>query len=201
MVAPAPSTLSVVKLGGAVITRKRGVAAVRAKILTRLAHELAAADGPLIVLHGAGSYGHPAAKRFGLDRPPAGPARERTRGAAIVRAEVRILHRRVLQAVVDAGLAPWSIDGSAVVRQRAAVVEAFDPVPFERALAAGFVPVSFGDVALDEAWGVSIVSADALARELARTLRPRRVVFVSDVPGVLRDRSGGRPKIHESLDR
>jgi isopentenyl phosphate kinase len=54
----------------------------------------------------------------------------------------------------------------------------------ERALEQKLVPVVFGDVVPDEAWGFSILSADTLASELARGLPVGRVVFASDVPGI-----------------
>ena len=60
---------------------------------------------------------------------------------------------------------------------------------------AGLVPVSFGDVVPDDAWTRSILSADTLAVELARQLPVRRVLFVSDVPGVLEPGTAPRPRI------
>ena len=52
----------VVKLGGSVITRKREAERVRPKILRRLSEEVSSvADTPMVLLHGAGSFGHPGA--------------------------------------------------------------------------------------------------------------------------------------------
>jgi isopentenyl phosphate kinase len=181
-----PAGITVVKLGGSILTRKKERESLRPKILARMAEELATAVGPLVVLHGAGSFGHPDAKRFHLAEPPAegtGGA-ERARGAAIVSREVRRLHAAVLQALVSAGMNPWSIPGSMVGRNRSGVLDDLDPSPFADALAAGVTPVSFGDVVRDDAWGFSILSADTIAVELARELPARRVLFVSDVGGV-----------------
>jgi isopentenyl phosphate kinase len=184
---PAPSAgITVVKLGGSILTRKRERESLRPKILKRMAEELATAPGPLVILHGAGSFGHPDAKRFRLSEPPKpdnGTA-ERGRGAAIVSREVRRLHGAVLQALVEAGINPWSIPGSSVGRNRSGALDDLDTAPFADALAAGVTPVSFGDVVRDDAWGFSILSADTIAVELARELPARRVLFVSDVGGV-----------------
>ena len=183
---PARTGPTVVKLGGAVITRKHRDAQLRPKVLARLAHELAGADHPVVLLHGAGSFGHPAAHRFGLSHSPeAGPrATQRPRGAAIVSAEVRRLHGAVLRAVLDAGGRPWSIPAASVAEQEAGRLAQMDDRPIRWALDHGLTPVSFGDVVPDTAWGVSIVSADTIAIELARRLNARRVIFVSDVEGV-----------------
>lgn len=193
-VGAAPRGLTIVKLGGSVLTRKRERESLRPKVLARLAAELATAPGPLVVLHGAGSFGHPDARRFHLAEPPVGTARdaERRRGAAIVAREVRRLHAAVLQALVDAGLNPWSVPGSTVGRNRSGVLDDLDPEPFTDALAGGVTPVSFGDVVRDDAWAFSILSADTIAVELAREMSARRVLFVSDVAGVFEPGAVGR---------
>jgi isopentenyl phosphate kinase len=192
--AGAPAGVTVVKLGGSVLTRKRERESLRPKVLARLAEELSEAPGPLVVLHGAGSFGHPDARRFHLAEPPVGEgiSAERRRGAAIVSREVRRLHAAVLHALVDAGLNPWSVPGSMVGRNRSGVLDDLDPAPFADALAAGVTPVSFGDVVRDDAWGFSILSADTIAVELARELPARTVLFVSDVGGVFEPGAGPR---------
>ncbi len=193
---PAPTV--VVKLGGSIITRKREIEKLRPKVLARLARELASiADRRLILLHGAGGFGHRTAARFGLGRPPVGNAgpRERVRGAAIVSTEVRRLHLAVLRALVDAGASPWSIPIAHHVTQREGRVERIDLAPFVSTLAQGHLPVSFGDVVPDSAWGFSILSADTIALELARAVHPERVIFVSDVDGILGPMEGGRRSV------
>jgi isopentenyl phosphate kinase len=106
--------------------------------------------------------------------------------------EVRRLHGSVLKALVDAGASPWSVPAAGVAANRAGTLERFDSAPFRAALDAGVTPVSFGDVVPDSAWGFSILSADTIARELARTLGAARVVFVSDVGGIFEPGAKGR---------
>ncbi|MCI4361183.1 MAG: hypothetical protein L3J91_05720, partial [Thermoplasmata archaeon] len=190
-------TLSVVKLGGSILTRKHQAERLRPKILARLATEVARASGPLILLHGAGSFGHPGAVRFALATAPAADssAAERTRGASIVAAEVRRLHLAVLRGLVAAGGRPWSVPSATVGRNEGGRCAGLEVAQFEEALAHGFVPVSFGDVVRDGSWGRSILSADTIAVELARRLPVRRVLFVSDVPGIWEPGEGPRPKV------
>jgi isopentenyl phosphate kinase len=188
-------SLVVVKLGGSLLTRKREVEKLRPKVLHRLAEELASVRAlPLVVLHGAGSFGHPGAAKFALAVAPDGsrPASERARGGAIVAAEVRRLHLAVLRELVRAGFAPWSVPLAGVARNRAGTLAGLEVAPFRAALARGMLPVSFGDVVPDDAWGVSILSADTAATELARQLEAARVVFATDVPGLLEGTPGAR---------
>jgi isopentenyl phosphate kinase len=196
--APSDRPLVIVKLGGSVITRKREVERARPKVLARLSSEIAQVDDRrIVVLHGAGSFGHPGAKQFGLARapPPSQSPGHRARGAAIVATEVRRLHLMVLRALVYAGASPTSVPMATHARNHEGRLVAFDPTPFADALARGLLPVSFGDVVPDEIWGSSILSADTIAAQLVAPLRPERVVFVSDVPGVLLGSSQGRRAI------
>lgn len=187
--------LAIVKLGGSVITRKREVERTRPKVLARLAREIAAVpEVRVVVLHGAGSFGHPGAARFGLARaPPEGEeSRRRARGAAIVAAEVRRLHLVVLRSLVAAGASPASVPIATHARNREGQLVAFDASPFSSVLERDQMPVSFGDVVPDERWGTSILSADEIAVRLSGALHPDRVVFVSDVPGILEGPARGR---------
>lgn len=60
--------LTFVKLGGSLITDKRGEQAYRAEVMARTAAEIAqayATERPLLIGHGSGSFGHVAAQKYG----------------------------------------------------------------------------------------------------------------------------------------
>ena len=188
--------IAVIKLGGSVLTRKREEEKLRPKVLSRLAREISELEGHRVVLlHGAGGFGHPGAARFGLAKPPSTehPGSERGRGAAIVAAEVRRLHLAVLRELVSAGARPWSVPAANHAQQQAGKLVSLDTAPFARALEGGYLPVSFGDVVPDSSWGSSILSADQIALALALALRPSVVLFVSDVNGIYAPGGSGRP--------
>jgi isopentenyl phosphate kinase len=192
---PSPSPLVIVKLGGSVITRKRELERPRPKVLARLAAEISGVtDRRIVILHGAGSFGHPGAKQFGLAKAPDSSQTpgHRARGAAIVATEVRRLHLLVLRALVRAGVSPASVPMATHARNREGRLVALDASPFAEALLRGLVPVSFGDVVPDEVWGASILSADTIATRLVAPLSPERVIFVSDVPGILEAPARGK---------
>ncbi len=199
-----PRPIAVVKLGGSVLTRKHETEKVRPKVLARLAEEVAGVTTHrLVLLHGAGGFGHPGAARFGLAHAPSPehPLTERGRGASIVSVEVRRLHLAVLRALVHAGARPWSVPMSGHCEQAEGRLVTLDSAPLQAALERGFLPVSFGDVVPDAVWGTSILSADTIAVALVPALHPERVLFVSDVAGIYAPgRAGRRAVIHEITD-
>jgi isopentenyl phosphate kinase len=175
--------IRIVKLGGSVITQKSAArATLREDVLARLAREVAASQGETVVLHGAGSFGHPGAKKYGLKGGL--KAEGALHGAAEVRASVSKLNAAVCEALAAAGAAPWPFPPSSVAMMRDGNLRRVDWEVFDAALGRGFMPVSFGDVVLDELRGVSVLSADDIAQALARHLHPVTVVFAVDTEGV-----------------
>jgi isopentenyl phosphate kinase len=59
--------LTILKIGGSVITDKNGELAARTQEIDRLAGEIQKANVKgLIVVHGGGSFGHPSAQKYGI---------------------------------------------------------------------------------------------------------------------------------------
>ncbi|MCI0497911.1 MAG: isopentenyl phosphate kinase family protein [Thermoplasmata archaeon] len=172
----------VIKLGGSVITDKAGERALRKDRLASLAGAIAGMDEEVVVVHGAGSFGHPLAKRSGVG---SGPHEERrSLDASRIGRDVRELDLAVVDALIAAGRPTVSVPPSAIVVTRARAVETFFRDALVGWMERGFTPVTFGDIVFDRALGVAIVSGDALMYELARSLGARMAVFVSDVDGV-----------------
>ena len=180
--------MDIIKLGGSIITRKGEECTLAKDTLLRLTSEVALSPGPLMVIHGAGSFGHTKAKKGGVQHGLAdveGKEREeRILAAAEVQTDVKRLNLAVLDAMEVAGLPAFSFAPSALGRMRSKTLVHLDTRPFKEAMELGSVPLSFGDVVLDEILGFSICSGDEVIFWLAREFKPRRVVFVCDVDGV-----------------
>ncbi len=170
-----------VKLGGSVITDKARLRTPRKAAIARLTKELANLGDDLIVVHGAGSFGHVMARKYALNGP-ASPTK--ARGAAVVQRDVRTLDRLVVDGLVKAGLAPVVLPPSAVLGLEGGRVASFDVAPFRDYVGQSFTPLTFGDVVRDKARGVSVCSGDVLMLELAKAFHPRCVVFAADVDGL-----------------
>jgi isopentenyl phosphate kinase len=61
--------LAIVKIGGSVITDKKSLTPkINSKNLKIIAGQLKNFKLPYILIHGAGSFGHPIVKKSGIDR-------------------------------------------------------------------------------------------------------------------------------------
>ena len=171
------------KLGGSVITHKAKPLSFRPRVTARLARELAPFYGEgLVVVHGAGGFGHVRAAEYGL----AGGLTDAdsVQGTAIVQRDVRTLNLHVIDALLAAGIPAVSIPPGTFLELDDGRLTEFDAVPFQRAIARGLVPVTFGDVLMDRERGVAIASGDLLMAALSGVFKPEMAVFVTMVDGV-----------------
>jgi isopentenyl phosphate kinase len=150
--------------------------------IRRLAQELADVHQPLLLVHGAGSYGHILARKHRLNEGGASPAKRSA--AARVQADVKALDGLVVEALIHAGLNAVSIAPSAVLSLDDGHVSSIDLTPFLEFSSMGFMPITFGDVVRDLRRDISVCSGDLLMLELARAFRPTRAVFAADVDGL-----------------
>lgn len=186
-----------VKLGGSVITDKARPETARRRLIAALAGEVAQAlvkrpELKLVLGHGSGSFGHVAARRYGTRQGVGSPAE--WRGFAEVAAVAARLNRLVADAFLMAGVPVWALPPSVLARCRRGELVSLEIAPLEAALTHGLVPLVYGDVALDDELGGTIVSTEELFVWLARRLHPARIVLVGKVDGVFE----GDPLRHPS---
>ncbi len=171
-----------IKLGGSVITDKEKEFTTREDVIKRLADEIAAAKIPAIIIHGAGSYGHGLAKKYGLHFGM--KERIQYHMFSFLRIQMDELRQIISQALFDVGLNPFPIQPSAIITTLENEVFHFDDHSLLQSLRMGFTPVLHGDAVLDYRKGSSIISGDLLCQILARYLGPTRCIFVTDVEGI-----------------
>jgi isopentenyl phosphate kinase len=179
------TSLTLLKLGGSVITDKSGQQAPDMPLIERLAGELQAArqaDPQLAVVvgHGSGSFGHPVAARYGIQRGIAPGAS--WQGFAETAAAALRLNRIVVDALLAASLPALSLQPSATLRSERGSLTHWDVESVQLALARGMLPVVHGDVSFDTAQGAAIISTEQLFRHLAlhTALRPARIILVGE---------------------
>jgi isopentenyl phosphate kinase len=181
------SELVFVKLGGSLLTDKTRPQALRAEVLDRLAREIACAlhDCPglqLLIGHGSGSFGHVVASEYGTRAGVASAAE--WRGYANTAVVAGRLNRLVLESLFAAGVPVLPVQPSASARCHDGELQSLDERPVRVALEHGLVPVVYGDVALDDVRGGTIIATEEIFGWLAPRLAPRRVILVGEVSGV-----------------
>ena len=177
-----------VKLGGSAITDKSRACTPRLEVIHSATSEISTYSGPLVLLHGGGSFAHPfvskAALRDGFSR--------KTQLASVSEIELNLDQ---LTRIIGVGLllrrrpfvplAPMSF-----MTLKGGLVDKWFLGPVSAALRVGLTPLIHGDVAFDETRGCGIVSADRIASLLGEKLGIPKVLFGCDVDGLY----DGNPK-------
>lgn len=175
----------ILKIGGSVLTEKDADEEISDSFDDVLDDVALSIPGDLILVHGAGSFGHPHAARHGIDEGT--PSLD---GAYETHAAVARLNRRVVEALNDDGIDAFPVHpSSCALRDADGVTFSSDAADALRDT--GFLPVVHGDVIADSRGGASVLSGDEIAVELADD---ERVGMCTSAGGVL-DADG------ETLDR
>ena len=171
-----------IKLGGSVITDKSQFKKFDREQASRLCGEIAESGKDVIVVHGAGSFGHVLAKKYSIQNGLVDEGQ--IPAAAQVHHDAMELGLLMTQTLIDSGIPAASVaPGSCFVMDNGRIVP--DNLEAIRALQdMGIMPVTFGDVVMDRSKGFGIVSGDQMMEVMADLYKPERVVFVSDIDGL-----------------
>lgn len=186
--------LTLIKLGGAVITNKEIPESVRDEVLQRLVREIASAwkemQGRLIVGNGAGSFAHVPAGRY---KTIDGFMHDESRiGMAITQDAAARLNRIVVHALIDQGIPAVTVAPSSTFVTSRKQMDAWFPTVLTTQLSNGLLPVVYGDVLADTKQGCTIWSTDTLFSFLARELPKHdytvdQIIHVTEAGGVWKD--------------
>jgi isopentenyl phosphate kinase len=174
----------ILKIGGSILTDKNQELAARPNEISRVAREIASRPDDVVLVHGAGSFGHIPAKKYGL------PQEFSRQGLRVTHSSVARLCELVVEALSLAGVDCLPVHPLSSLLLRDGRIDSFFMDPIKEMLKGGIMPVLHGDVAMDAAGKAAIVSGDQLVAYLAKTLRAEVVAVGSNVDGVL---FSGRP--------
>jgi len=183
--------VTILKLGGSVITEKERPETLDGPSLDRAADAITGTGRDLVVVHGGGSFGHHHAERHGVSTD-AGTTDAGS--AAEIHGAMTTLNRFVLERLQDRGIPALPVHPLSLAHRDGRGSLTLPAGGVETMLGEGFVPVLHGDVIPHEGEGVTVLSGDEIVADLAGTLDADRIGLCSAVPGVLD--SGG-----EVIDR
>lgn len=178
--------LVLLKLGGSVITDKGLRLTAREKVIGRLAGEIANAksnkDFRLILVNGAGSFGHAPVEEYGLKE---GMDDEKKKlGFTLVHKYVENLNRILWDRLTERGVISIPIHPASFVVQDDWKIVKFDTDVIEGMVERGITPLLYGDMVLDLSQGCSIISGDDIIPYLARKLGATRILMGSNTDGI-----------------
>lgn len=190
--------LALVKIGGSIATTEEAPDRVNRMLLRRLAKEFTASQRPLVLVHGTGHVGKPWAHRGGFALT--GVLGPRDRSVALeIKSELRLLNQRIVAELLAAGLPALGVDFEALTRREGQLEYEFrDAGRLPEWLADGIVPVFYGDMLREPDGSYRVVSSDVMMTTLARALRPRTALFLSNVDGVLDESDVAIPTLSPS---
>ena len=189
--------ISIVKLGGSIITEKGKERVFNEKNMIRVATEIANSKKQCIIVHGAGSFGHPIAKKYNL--VAGNPNWERNshfEPNLIATSEARYwlnyLHNKFIYILNKYGIPTFSLPVSSSGIEIENNNISLPVEQLEIALKNGFFPVLYGDIILSRHRGFTVISGDKIISLTSKALHLKfckidQVVFCSDVDGIYRE--------------
>lgn len=189
--------MKLLKIGGSVITDKNGYRKARLENISRLANTVAGiwrkGARDLVLVHGAGSFGHAVVIKHGLEEGVKNAAQKL--GYADTHAACSELSLMFVKALIENGVPAISIPPAVVLSLKGGRISSFDTKIVDDYLQSGYLPVLYGDMAPDSVLGGHPCSGDQIIAYLGKGAD--MVVLVTDVDGVLDDNGMVIPLVTE----
>jgi isopentenyl phosphate kinase len=175
--------LTVLKIGGSVITDKSGELAPRTSEIARLTEEIWKSNARrLIIVHGGGSFGHPAAQRYAIKNGLKEDSQKI--GFSETHHVMTMLNGLFMDSLIWHEVPAVSVTPSSCIITESGRIEHFEDATMRALLNMGFIPVLYGDPVIDSKLGFAILSGDQLVSALAIRFNAGRIVFGVDVDGL-----------------
>jgi len=195
--------ITLVKIGGSVITEKRNPFTALNEVIDRLSSEICSARklsrSKIILGNGGGSFPHVFAEKFQVQKGIVGGGG--SKGFSLVQNSAANLNRIVVDSLICHGEDAVSISPSSCVMAESSRVRSWDMEIIKKMLAINLLPVIYGDVVIDIKQGFSIVSTEELLFYLAKSLNVKRVIIGTNVDGVIDYSTNKKYDIITSSDR
>lgn len=182
--------LTLLKLGGSLITSKDKPHTPRIELIHQAAQEIAKGiqnlpGMHLILGHGSGSYGHVPAKKYQTRQGV--KTKAQWKGFGLVWEQAATLNHIVVDILRNYNLNAIAFPPSSMVTTENRKIQKWNLKPITSALSIGMIPVVFGDVVFDTILGGTILSTEDLFTYLAGQLQPNRVLLAGLEEGVWAD--------------
>jgi isopentenyl phosphate kinase len=172
-----------IKLGGSIVTKK-GRNPINLPTIRNLARQLPGIEGKIVIVHGTGHIGKPPALKYGYTRSKSLPP-TKVQTALKIRNAIAELTAAITYTLNDLNIPALSIDNThfyGYFRQQwnqkglKCLIDVLTKSKVIPVFSGNFLPVENG--------GYRVLSSDELVLAIARLIKPKWVIFLSDVDGV-----------------
>ena len=189
----------IIKAGGSVITKKSGFMQVDKENIVKIAKlvkTLWTKKEKIILVHGAGSFGHPYAKKYNLK----GKLKNKKQklGFAVTHYSCGLLSDYLIKELVNNDIPAISLSPSSIIKQKSGKITLVGSV-VEEYLKQDYLPVLYGDMTLDSTLSGCVCSGDKIVSYFAKKLKPKKVILITDVDGVMDDNNKVIKKITNKI--
>ena len=179
--------LIVLKIGGSVISDKKSIIPkANLDVMKRVSKEIASAYNKdkmsLIIVHGAGSYGHQIVNKTKIGEGIKND--EQLKAFAETQRLQNELNCIFTKYLIEEGLPAIPCQASSFAVTDSGRIVKMDLSAIEGLMKIGMIPVLYGVPAYDETQKCSILSGDQIAPYLAVKLNARKIIHATNVDGV-----------------
>lgn len=179
--------LTIIKLGGSLLTDKTKPYTYRKTVLQSVAREIGECFNEgliesLVLLHGVGSYGHPPVLEHKLHKGFLSP--DQLLPLSRTQESVATLRHIIVKEFQNAGVPICLMYPSSMIISEKMRMTDYFLEPLKGFASVGMVPLLGGDILIDSVMGWSVGSGDQLAVILCEEMGAKRLIFASDVPGI-----------------
>ncbi len=188
--------MHVLKIGGAALTDKHTGRSYVEDVAVRVAKELKP-EKRYVIVHGVGYEGHHLAKKYSLHKG----LQDNQWQWAHVRVRVKEITRSIVNILVKHGHPAVEVSTADILKTWNGRIVYFNLETIREFLEKGFIPVMHSDGAIDEKLGLVVVSGDTIATDIALRLGAKKLIYGTDVDGVLDSQGNIIPRLRrEDLD-
>lgn len=179
--------ITILKLGGSLLTDKSTPYKLREDKLNSVAHEIRECIDlglieELVIIHGVGSYGHPPVLNFNLHR--GFKSADQLIHLSETQAIVNNYRNMIVKAFLEMGIPVNLMHASSILVGNKMRIVDYSFQALKGFLSLGMIPLIGGDMIFDETMGFSVCGGDQLAVILSRELKANQLIFATDVTGV-----------------
>jgi len=167
-------SLTVVKMGGSSITFKDKPFSINEEGINNIAEALSEAGMQYFLIHGGGSWGHPAATIYGLS---SFYHSDSGKGVSFTKIKMLQLSVQVQKILMEKGLFTFYFPAQLIdTLNKDEVIEMIERSVY---------PLTFGDVIYEYGKGFRVIGGDEIALKISYKFPINKVVFIMGTPGIM----------------